>query len=107
MHSIEYNYAPSSYSNIWLKNHEREPNILLRNADDYNLPKPRTEFFKKSTLYSLPQIFEGQFSQRGFLKGEQTPTHTQTAKCFARHCAREAPGGKKGLTLSSIHCCST
>jgi hypothetical protein len=54
MHSIEYKYAPSSFNLVWLKNSEREPFINLRNADDYYLPVPRTEAFKKSTAYSLP-----------------------------------------------------
>jgi hypothetical protein len=33
---------------------EREPAINLRNANDYYLPLPRTEAFKKSIAYSLP-----------------------------------------------------
>jgi hypothetical protein len=54
IHSIEYKYAPSSFNMVWLKNSEREPLINLRNADDYYLPMPRTEAFKKSTVYALP-----------------------------------------------------
>jgi hypothetical protein len=54
MHSIEYKYAPASFNNIWQKNSEREPTIRLRNANDFYLPNPRTETFKKSTYYALP-----------------------------------------------------
>jgi hypothetical protein len=54
MHAIEYNYAPSSFRNTWQKNSEREPAINLRNANDYFIPMPRTETFKKSTYYALP-----------------------------------------------------
>jgi hypothetical protein len=54
MHSIEYNYAPSSYENVWPKNAVRDPERNLRNANDYFLPIPRTETFKRSTYYALP-----------------------------------------------------
>lgn len=54
MHSVEYNYAPSSFRNTWTKNNDRNQAINLRNADDYYLPIPRTETFKKSTFYALP-----------------------------------------------------
>ena len=52
MHSIEYHYCPSSFTNTWQKNHTR--NIQLRNGNDFYLPSPKIEFFKKIPLYSLP-----------------------------------------------------
>ncbi len=54
MHAVEYKYAPLSFENTWIKNSDREPAIQLRNANDYYLPLPRTEAFKKSTYYSIP-----------------------------------------------------
>jgi hypothetical protein len=54
MHSIENNYSPSSFVNIWLKNNQRNLDCDLRNANEYVLPQPRTETIKKSTLYALP-----------------------------------------------------
>lgn len=54
MHSIEYNYCPSSFINIWQKNFERNPNIELRNANDYYIPLAKIESFKKIPLFSLP-----------------------------------------------------
>ena len=54
MHSIEYDYAPISFQGIWTKNFINQGERPLRNADDYSLPIPRTELFKKSPLYSLP-----------------------------------------------------
>ena len=54
MHSIEYGYAPTSFSNIWTKNNAIQGDRPLRNADDYTLPNPCTEMFKKSPLYNLP-----------------------------------------------------
>ena len=46
MYSIEYNYSPSSFENIWLKNNHRDLDRALRNANEYILPQPRTETFK-------------------------------------------------------------
>ena len=54
MHSIEYSYAPSSFSDIWTKNFINQGDRPLRNADNFMLPNPHTELFKKSPLYSLP-----------------------------------------------------
>jgi len=54
MHSIEYNYAPPSLLGIWTKNYITRGDRPLRNADNYTLPNPRTELFKKSPLYTLP-----------------------------------------------------
>jgi hypothetical protein len=54
MHSIEYDYAQTSFHNIWTKNLVNQGDRPLRNADNYSLPNPHTELFKKSPLYSLP-----------------------------------------------------
>jgi hypothetical protein len=57
MHAVHYKYAPSSFSNTWQTNAERAPHLNLRNASDYFIVHPRTETFKKSTLYALPQAW--------------------------------------------------
>jgi hypothetical protein len=54
MHSIEYDYAPSSFLGIWPKNYINQGDRPLRNADIYTLHNPRTELFKKLPLYTLP-----------------------------------------------------
>jgi hypothetical protein len=53
MHAIEYNYEPTSFTDTWTKNKDHEPNIILRNANDYVMPQSRNETFKKTTLYAL------------------------------------------------------
>ena len=55
MHSIFYNYAPSSFENTWSKLSARNLNLDLRNENDFTLPFPRLELFKRLPLYSLPQ----------------------------------------------------
>jgi hypothetical protein len=54
MHSIEYKYAPTAFTNTWQKNSERNIGHELRNENDYYLPPPKLEFFKRIPLYSLP-----------------------------------------------------
>jgi hypothetical protein len=54
MHSIEYNYAPRAFVNTWTKNSDRNIGHALRNENDFALPTPRIEFFKKIPIYSLP-----------------------------------------------------
>jgi len=55
MHAISYNYAPQSFNLTWTRNIARHANHNLRNSEYYNLPQPRTEKFKKSPMYSLPE----------------------------------------------------
>ncbi len=54
MHSIEYKYAPKAFLNTWQKNSERNTGHDLRNENDFALPYPRLETFKRIPIYSLP-----------------------------------------------------
>ena len=51
MHSIHYDYAPSSFRNIFQKNCNREIIYELRNAA---VPAARIELFKKFPLFTFP-----------------------------------------------------
>ena len=53
MHSICYNYAPSSFADVFLINNTNA-NYNLRTRAMYKLPTVRLENFKKFPLYSLP-----------------------------------------------------
>ena len=57
MYSIEFNYAPSSYQNIWPKNNDRNLAYNLRNPDNYVVPAPNLEFFKRMPLFTLPTLW--------------------------------------------------
>ena len=57
MHSVRYKYSPESFQSTWQLIENRNVEYVLRNAMDYNLPVPRTEFFKKQPMYSLPLIW--------------------------------------------------
>ena len=53
MHSIYYNYSPSSFTGTWTTHAQLNPELNLRNANDLHLPFPRIELYKKMPLYSL------------------------------------------------------
>ena len=57
MHSIRYNYAPKSFSNVFACNNDRNIEYELRNNDEYTLPDVRIEYFKRFPLYSFPQAW--------------------------------------------------
>ena len=54
MHAVRYKYAPDTFHSTWQLNEDRNLDYEMRNATDFNLPVPRTEFFKKQPMYSLP-----------------------------------------------------
>ena len=54
MHGIEYGYGLPTFINTWEKNFMRNPELNLRNADDFYLPQPRVDSFKLIPLYSFP-----------------------------------------------------
>ena len=54
MHSVVHNYAPISFIDVWDLNANRPNNYNLRNDNDFTLPNPRIEQFKRLPIYSLP-----------------------------------------------------
>ena len=57
MHAIYNNVAPPSFNNVWQKNNIREQQYDLRNQDNFIIPKPRFEGFKKYPLYSFAKTW--------------------------------------------------
>ncbi len=45
MHSVYYEYSPTSFSNTWTTQEQRHPELNLRNATDIYLPFPRIELY--------------------------------------------------------------
>ena len=54
MHSFVNGYAPTSFDDTWTLNNERLNDHNLRNANNFTLPNPRIEQFKKIPIYALP-----------------------------------------------------
>jgi hypothetical protein len=57
MHSIEYNYALTSFNASWPKNTNRALTHNLRNTNDFIVPTAHRESFKKFPLYSFPNTW--------------------------------------------------
>jgi hypothetical protein len=57
MHSLYYEYAPSSFTGTWQTQAQRNPDLNLRNARDFYTPFPRIKLFKKLPIYSLPNTW--------------------------------------------------
>ena len=54
VHSIKFSYAPESFVNVWLLNANREHEYQLQNNNEFVLPAPKIEFFRKQPIYTLP-----------------------------------------------------
>ena len=88
MHSIEYNYAPLSFSNVWRKNLVRDNVYNLRNNDDFILHPFRIELYKKIPIYS----FALEWNQLGDLKFQYNKITFQIAlKYFLLNKHSEQP----------------
>jgi hypothetical protein len=57
MHGIKFNYAPISFENMWPTSNKRDILYNLRELNDFILPAPRFEGFRKFPLYSLAKIW--------------------------------------------------
>ena len=57
MHSVYNNYAPESFSNSWTKKFFGEQHYELRNENNYLLPRPRFEGFKKYPFFSFAKTW--------------------------------------------------
>jgi hypothetical protein len=57
MHSIQYNYAPKSFVNMFAQNNARNINYELRNVNELVIPFVRIEWFKRFPLYKLPLMW--------------------------------------------------
>ena len=69
MHSINFNYAPISFTNTWKKNSVIN-DLQLRNNDDFYLPTVKLELFRKIPLYSFAKAW----NDLGDTKFQHNPT---------------------------------
>jgi hypothetical protein len=84
MHSIEYNYALTSFHSTWPKNANRALTHNLRNSNDFIIPAANRESFKRFPLYSFPTAW----NSLGPVKFQQNRTTFKIAltdELFASH----------------------
>ncbi len=51
-------------SELWLLNSERNPDRVLRNANDYFIPQPRIELVKRLSLFTFSASLQPQTTHR-------------------------------------------
>jgi hypothetical protein len=57
MHKFSYNRLPISFSEMWVTNRVRNPNVILRNADDLYVPAHHFATTKRFQFFSFPKIW--------------------------------------------------
>jgi hypothetical protein len=57
MHNYSHGKLPFSFSEMWITNRNRNPNVELRNADDYYVPAHRMASVKRFPFFSFPKIW--------------------------------------------------
>ncbi len=72
MHSIEYNYASSTFNTLFSKNISRETHHDLRNANDFIIPFARIETVKRLRLYSFPYTWNNEIGDLRFQQNKIT-----------------------------------
>jgi hypothetical protein len=56
-HSTIHKYGPPSFHGTWLFNHERNPDVMLRNANDLYIPLARTEQTKRLPYFAIARLW--------------------------------------------------
>ena len=65
MRNYSHGKLPFSFSEMWITNRNRNPNVELRNADDYYVPAHRMASVKRFPFFSFPKIWnEEPFTKR-------------------------------------------
>jgi hypothetical protein len=57
MHSYAHGRLPFSFSEMWVTNRARNPELILRNADNYYVPAHKLASVKRFPYFSLPKIW--------------------------------------------------
>ncbi len=57
MHNFSHGKLPFSFSEMWITNRNRNPNVEQRNADDYYVPAHRMASVKRFPFFSFHKIW--------------------------------------------------
>ena len=70
MHNFKFNKTPFSFNQTWITNHMRNPNLNLRNNDDFYIQPHRLESLKRLPLFQFPKLW----NECGPIKHENNPS---------------------------------
>ena len=57
MHKFKHGKLPFSFNEMWVTNRQRNPNLDLRNADNYYVPPHNYATVKRFPFYTFPRIW--------------------------------------------------
>jgi hypothetical protein len=57
MHNFAHGRLPLSFTDMWTTNRNRNPDLILRNADDYHVPAHKMASVKRFPFFQFPKIW--------------------------------------------------
>ncbi len=57
MHNFAHGRLPFSFSEMWVTNRARNPELILRNADNYYVPAHKLATIERFPYFSLPKTW--------------------------------------------------
>ena len=75
MHKFKHNRLPFSFNEIWTTNRARNPDVILRNADNFYVPAHNFATIKKHPYFYFPKIWNEDSNDK------LNPSHKQYLKC--------------------------
>jgi hypothetical protein len=57
MHNFAHGRLPFSFTDMWITNRNRNPDLVLRNADDYYVPAHKMASVKRFPFFQFPKIW--------------------------------------------------
>jgi len=57
MHTFNNKKTPPSFTNMWITNQARNPQVILRNSVNLHVPNHHLESLKRLPLFTFPSIW--------------------------------------------------
>ena len=57
MYEYKLNRLPSSFSNSWSLNRDTDPQYMLRNGEDFAIPRFKYQYLKSHPLFYFPNLW--------------------------------------------------
>jgi hypothetical protein len=75
MHKYKHNRLPFSFNETWSTNRARNPDVILRNADNFYIPAHNFATIKKHPFFNFPKLWNEDSNDK------LNPSYKQYSKC--------------------------